>query len=145
MKRIVITFALAILVVSFALSNASAKTKPYRVITDTQICTNDNNKHEVYLRATDNSVDSQGEHRNLLNKHPLSKLTVDYVSIAGKLKIIKWNFSFNPKVIKVPKLRVYGLLDDIVSKDYQYLPFSLKQHDYVFHFHLNQNGAACAS
>lgn len=147
MKAILLATILVLGVVSLVLTNGNAlAATPYKVITDTKVCTNDNNQHEVYLRATDNSVDSQGEHRNLLVKgsHP-SKLTVDYVSTPGKYKIIQWSFYFDPKVIIVPKLRVYGLLDDTAAKDYQYQAFSLSQHYYHFHFHLTESGATCTT
>lgn len=141
----ILVLSVALIPLSIGDVDARKKKNGYRVNTITEICTDDNKKHEMYNRGTDDSTDSQGEHRNLLNHNPISKITVNYISSPGKIKKISFSYPFDPKVLLVPKLRVYSLLDDTVDSDYQRQSFNKDKHDYNFLFHLSTPGASCAT
>lgn len=97
---------------------------------------------ELYLRATDNTKDADGQHRNLLGK-----ITILHTPTAGppNPQITNWKMTFDGAKIKTPTLRVYVITDDTVDKQYIYQKFDPAVGYYYFHFHQRTNQGMCQS
>lgn len=137
MKTIIFLTGLVLITVVLV---QGAEARTYYIKSTVQL--DSNCYHELYLRATDNTKDADGEHRNLLGK-----ITILHTPTAGPPNptITYWKMSFDGSKIKTPTLRVYVITDDTIDKQYLYQKFDTGVGYYYFHFRQHTDLGKCQS